>query len=206
MDRGILGEKLAACLGEANASRVLEEALERSGREEVPIDVDDLLAFTKAHLIDDLVTAIGGRAVSGFLDELRDAARIRSGVRTSRPDESPIAVVAVLDRDVFRRASTARQLIARKMQIIALHKLDDLLTEAVRPDVIVLEPDDATSTALFRVLSLPGFDPAFVLLAADPAPGRRALLHAGVAVLETTNSTVPAEIAATVERALGRGR
>lgn len=199
----LLAEKLAERIGPASAERVVNEALARSAREAVPCDADDLLAFTKAHLIDDLVTTIGARAVPGFLDDLHESARLRSGVRLSGTSDDVVAVIALIDNDVFRRANTARQLIARRMQVIALHKLEDLIQESTRPDVIVLEESDALSPALFRVLSLPSFDPAIVLLAAE-GNGTRALAHAGVAIFETTNTKAPADIASAVERVLLR--
>jgi hypothetical protein len=199
----LLAEKLAERIGEANAARLITEALARSARDEIPCDADDLLNFTKAHLIDDLVTAIGARAVSGFLDDLREAARLRSGVRTSSGSDEVIAIVAIVDRDVFRRANTARQLIARRMQVLALQKLEDLLTESTRPDVVIVEEADALSPGLFRILSLPGFDPAIVLLAPEGS-GTRALAHAGVGVFEATGSNSPVDIASVVERVLLR--
>ena len=203
----LLGEKLAARVGDANAARLIEDALARSAREEVPSDVEDLLSFTKAHLIDDLVTAIGARAVHAFLDDLREAARTRSGVRTTPRDESSMrAIVALLDPDVFRRANIARQLIAKKLQVLAIHKVDDLLAHApsARPDVILLDAEAASSAALFRVLSLPNYDPGVVVMASDESTGRRALENAGVAIFEVTASKVPAELAAAVDRVLAR--
>lgn len=206
-DPSLLGERLAARVGEATAGRLIAEALARSARHEVPTDVEDLLSFTKAHLIDDLVTAIGARAVPAFLDELREAARLRSGVRSTARDDSEMrAVVALLDRDVFRRANTARQLIARKLQVLAIHKVDDLITEGARPDVIILDEDAMYSPGLFRVLSLQGFDPAIVLAARDEETGRRALENAGVAVYEVTTTHTPVELAAATDRVLSRRR
>jgi hypothetical protein len=201
----LLFQKLAGRIGERRAAQVVDAALERSGRTEVPDHLDDLLSFTKAHLMGELVAVLGARDVSGFLTELQDAARLASGVRpTSSPPEVR-GIVAVIDRDVFRRANTARQLISRKLQVLAIHSLDDLLTDALRPDVILLEEEDALSPTLFRVLSQAHFDPAVVLRAETPA-ATRMLVTAGIKIFEATSSNAPLELALAVERVLTRKR
>lgn len=201
----LLFQKLAPRIGEARAAQLVEDALERSGRTEVPDHLDDLLSFTKAHLIDDLVAALGGREVSGFFDELEDAARLASGVRRSAPHEEVRAVAVVIDRDVFRRANTARQLIARRIQVVVVHQLEELIEEPIRPDVLVLDEEDALTGSLFRVLSLPGFDPAIVLRSSNESAART-LEHAGVKAYELTSSQAPVELALAVERVLTRKR
>ncbi len=201
----LLYQKLATRIGDARASQLVGDALERSGRSEVPDHLDDLLAFTKAHLIDDLVAALGGREVSSFFDDLESAARLASGVRRSSPHDEVRAVVGVIDHDVFRRANTARQLIARKMQVLVLHQLEELIEETARPDVLVLDEEDALSGALFRVLSLPSFDPAIVVRSASQLAAS-ALAHAGVRAYELMANHAPAELAMAVERTLARKR
>jgi hypothetical protein len=200
----LLYQKLAARIGEGQAARVVSDALDRSGRTEVPDHLDDLLSFTKAHLMGDLVVLLGGRDVSGFLTELQDAARLASGVRPTMASQDR-GTVALIDRDVFRRANTARQLIARKLQVLAIHKLEDLITDSLRPDVILLEEEDALSPALTQVVALPGYNPAMVLRGATPA-ATRALTRAGVTVFEATSTNGPPELALAVERVLARKR
>lgn len=201
----LLLDKLTARLGEARASVMVADALERGLRPEVPEHLDDLLTFTNTHVMDDLVAALGESEVPTFLEELADAARLSSGVRSSmRTEEESRGVIALIDHDVFRRASTARQLISRRMHVLAIHELDELLNEASRPGVIVMDLEDALKSSLFRVLSLPEFDPAIVLRATDEGAGRHALEHAGVEVFEITGSKSPAEIASAVERVLTR--
>jgi hypothetical protein len=201
----LLYQKLAARIGDARAAQLVESALDRSGRSEVPDHLDDLLSFTKAHLMGELVAVLGARDVSGFLTELQDAARLASGVRPTSSEAQTRAVVALIDRDVFRRANIARQLITRRMQVVVIHALEDILAEGLRPDVVLFEEEDALSPTLFRVLSQPGFDPAIVVRSGAGA-ATRALAHAGIRVFEATASNAPLELALAVERVLTRKR
>lgn len=199
--RSVLVERLASCLDAARARVLVDDVLERTGRTEVPDDPDELLSFVKAHLIDDLVAAVGARAVSGFLEDLRDSARLISGVHT-RDSQPGRAVIALVDRDHFRRAGTARLLLARSLEVAVASKLEELFETPLRPDVLILEHDEALSAALFVVLSQPRFRPAIVLRTHEPGAAMEILERAGVDHYEIVATSVPADVVGAVERLL----
>jgi hypothetical protein len=197
----VLVERLAARIDPARAKELVEEALERTGRADAPDDPDELLAFAKAHLIDDLVAAVGARAVSAFLDDLRESARLISGVR-ARDLQTARGVVALVDNDLFRRAGTARLLLARKLEVVVASRLEDLFTTPLRPEVLILEHDEALSAGLYVLLAQAKFSPTIVLRSREPDAAREMLGRAGVDKYELVSSTAPGDLVAAVERLL----
>lgn len=202
--KSLLIEKLSARTDTARASKIVNEALERSGRTDLPEEPDELVSFTKAHLIDDLVAAIGGREVSGFLDDLEESARLTSGVRGRDPG-SARATVVLVDNDLFRRAGLARSLVARRLNVIPASTLEDLINTRSRPAVLILDHDAALSAAFLIVLSQPGFRPAVVVRTNEhPVAATRTLERAGVDVYEIVAGATGSEVVAAVERVLER--
>jgi hypothetical protein len=200
--RSVLVDRLATRVDPARAKQLVDEAIERTGRSAAPDDPDELLAFAKAHLIDDLVAAIGPRAVSGFLDDLREGARLISGVR-ARDQETARALVALVDNDLFRRAGTARLLLARNLEVVVANKLEGLFATPFRPEVLVLEHDEALSAALFILLAQPKFRPAIVVRTKEHPDAAAGILEkAGVEKFEIIATTAPADAVAAVERLL----
>jgi len=202
--KNLLIEKLSARTGKSIASKIVNEALERSGRTDAPEDPEDLVAFVKAHLIDDLVETIGGREVAGFLDELSDAALVVSGVRRRDPS-SARATVVLVDGDLFRRAGLARSLVARRLNVIPAGALTELLNTSARPRVLIVDHEEALSAAFLIVLSQPGFRPSVVMRTKEPpAAAMQTLERAGVDVYEIVSTTIQADMINAVERVLER--
>jgi len=199
----VLIDRLATRLDRARARALVEEALERSGRAEAPDDPDDLLSFAKAHLIDDLVAALGAREVSGFLDDLRENARMISGVR--HRDAHMRALVALVDGDAFRRASTARLLVARHLEVIVARKLEELTTAQLEPEVLILDHDEALSAALYIVVAAPRFRASVVLRTKQPTAARAMLERAGIERYEIIVTTAPIDVVSAAERLLDLG-
>ena len=200
--RSLLVDRLSTRVEPARAKQLVDEAIVRAGRSEPLDDPDELLSFAKAHLIDDLVAAVGAREVSAFLDDLRESARLISGVRSREPNTAR-GVIALVDNDLFRRAGSARLLLARHLEVVVANHLEDLATTPLRPEVLILEQDEALSAGLFLLLANPKFRPAIVIRTRDPGAAMQILERAGVERYEIVATTTPADMVAAVERLLG---
>lgn len=199
----LLVQLLGPRVGDDRASAMVASALEAAGRSEAPHDADELLAFVRAHLVDDLLRLLGARALAPFLDELEATVRLWSGVRVPRHDEAR-GLVAIVERDRFAGAALARTLVQRRLDVVVVEQLDQL-GGPTSPDVVVVDVAAAASVAIFRVLTVRGRAPAILFRTrGEPDDALRLLERAGVDVYEIMTASAPAELADAVDRLLTR--
>jgi len=194
-------DALARRVGSPRARFILGEALARTDRTVLPEDVGDLIAFTKAHLIDDLVGVLGVHDALMLLEELGTAP---SGVQRIPATGPAPAAIALVDHDRLRRADMARALIGRRFDVQVADDLHAAATLLPRPAVFVVEYGPSLGSDLRRAFGN-AQPPAIVLrLCASLMLAIRALEQASVAVHEHAPAGTPSEIVRAVERALRR--
>lgn len=138
----VLRERLAFVLGdELAAEALLADALRESGRGALPHDTEACVTFARAHLLRPLLERRGPRLVAAFLDDLEtlEASQVRP---TSRPIASPARrLIALIDRDRFRRALIAQALLRSELDVVAGETPAEVARESA--DLIVWIAPDA---------------------------------------------------------------
>jgi len=191
---------LAGRIGRPRADMLVHEALARADRTTLPSDADGLVAFTKAHLIDDLVTVLGVREAFLLLDDLGNMASGRHPVAARAP-QGPVAVV---DPDRLRRSDVARALISRGFAVVTADNLQEGASLSPRPAVFVLAYEPSLGHELMNLFA--DREPPAIVLRSCPSTLLAApmLERAGFAVHEHVPTSTPTEILRAVERALRR--
>jgi hypothetical protein len=206
----------------------IERALAIAGREHLPDDPADLLAFVRAHLLGVLSPEVGPRLTMALVDDLvarceavaesqpvasplppsmpRPVARVSLRSRSS-PPAAPQVRVLLVDPDRVGRASLARALVRARWGVGVIESVDDL-REALHeheapPDAAIVDLHHPAAAPILEAL-LTAMPRLLLIVRGADGPQARALLAASNAArFEIRSREAPAEeLIDTVKRAV----
>lgn len=174
-----------ACGSSAGALDVLDRALARAGRQQLPAEASNLMAFVRDHLLDVLAGKVGIRLATALADdllaELGDQATASPPASVARrvPQREALSV-ALVDPDPLGRAALARALVRQRWAVSLLDAVGDVAAysqgdERDPVDVVVVEPRHPASTAILASLVRTQIRLAIVLRSDDATRARTQL-------------------------------
>jgi len=200
---------------------VIEEALMKAGRDDLPATAPELIAFVRAHLLEPLSDHIGPRLTMALVDDLvaqidPGAARpndpsvppssmprpIRARAPEPRkPESAPVSRAAPLgvllvDEDRVGRTVLARALLRASCQVTVIESAEDLAAALGSGDPVDVALVDAVHHAARAVVEVLGRDRpqlAVVARSNDPIHTRALLSQLGVTAFDVRSREAPPE-------------
>jgi CheY-like chemotaxis protein len=214
-----------ACGSSGAALDLLDQALVRAGRDELPGSTSELVAFVRAHLLGPLSEEIGPRLTMALVDDLVaelgepasvpaqptvPPASVARPVAQShhRSHPGPPLGIVLVDADRVGRTSLARALVRERWIVTVVDSERDVpsaLEGGAAIDVALVDASHPAATAI--VLSLARAIPELPVVArsADAAHARATLGRIGLARLDVRSTeTPPEELIEALRRAAGK--
>lgn len=220
--------------GAGEARDAIAQALADSGREELPTDGREIVAFVRAHLLESLTEIIGPRLTMALLDDLAvqlDPDHVSSVPPAPDSQAPPSSVprpvarmvlnpgsaprvrglqlgVLLVDGDRVGRTTLARALLRSQANVTLVDAVGDLvavLNADEVVDVVVLDTAHPAAPAILELLVKSRPDAAVVARGGDVGRTRAFLTQLGVAKLDVRSREAPVEeLIDAMRRAVGR--
>jgi hypothetical protein len=212
-----------ACGSSGAALDILDRALVRAGRDEIPGSTAELIAFVRAHLLGPLSDEVGPRLTMALVDdlvaELAELASVpalptvppasvsRPVAHTRRPSQYAGAALGIVlvDADRVGRTALARALVRERWIVTVVDAESEVLPAlegGTSIDAALVDASHPAAVAIVGSLSRSIPDLPIVARSGDPAHVRATLGRLGLVRLDVRSTdATPEEIVEAVRRA-----
>jgi hypothetical protein len=214
-----------ACGSPGAALDLLDQALARAGRAELPSSSSDLIAFVRAHLLGPLSEEVGPRLTMALVDDLVAEFGEPSSVpvqptvppaSVARPVSGPTERssahaggglgIALVDADRLGRTTLARALVRERWVVTVIdseREVPSALDGTSAIDAVLVDASHPAAAAIVQSLARAFPHAAVVARSADVAQARATLGRLGLARLEVRSiDTSAEELVETLRRAV----